>query len=908
MHIPYETDLRLVGDQLLSTVLAHPELAHTPGAQPLLHATPLLAPPTVSLFVGREQAIKALRQCFQADRAYILAPPITGPGGIGKTQLTLKVVRQQVEEAQYAYVFWIPAESEQKLLDAYLRMADGLGIYVDKENLQQAVQTIRAYLKDQHCLYVFDDAPDIAAIQGFLPLAQGHVLITSRNSSVGAWSTKPLLMNPFSEEEALALAQEFGYGQSREEQEALKALLAKGPRYPLTLVQLFSTLEAEGYQAAGWLTAMEHYAATAQEQTLITLLNERPHARVGYAQSMVYVLKTSLERLAKEQQGVKALQLISQLAYLDPKGIPLEWLLTWDTQDTSPFKRQTRAALSLLEKYSLIQWDRPAQQVYIHAETQLVVRYLYPQPSLTGLISRLVDYVGDEEQASQNAARWTSLLPHGKVLFERLNTSHYSEEAYLLTRYLVKACEAACLFEEGVSWSQQQLQIAQKCYPKEDHPKVAIALSKVGYSLRNLGNYQESIVYLKETLAMHRRLYKNQDHPTVARSLQNVGWNLEELGEFQKTLAHFKEALDIYKRIYKDTYQPEIAHSLHSVGWSLGRLGKHQEALCYLQEALAMRKRIYKDSDHPSIALVLDDLGRSLILLGRNQEALIYARQALGMYQRLYEGQDHPKVARALNGVGWCLGELGRYQDELECYKQSLSIRKRLYKDKDHPEVARSLHNVGWSLGKSGNYQEALDYFKKALGMHKRIYQNEDHPFMALALDFSSFSLRKIGKYQEALTYLKKALVVYKHSYRGQDHPDIARALNNLGATLSESGDYQKGLQYSQEALVMYKRIYKDAAHPWVAETLNSLGESFLELGQLSEALPSYKQAICMALRVYQQEHPHITQYLNNLISTLNKLDDQTLIQQTKDEVVPLCTQWLGAKHALTQQLRDAGT
>ena len=325
VHIPYEIDLRFVGDQLLSTVLAHPELEHTAGSHPLLHATPLLAPPTVSFFVGRAQELKALRQCFQAAQDYILAPPITGPGGIGKTQLALRVVDQQAQAAQYDHVFWIPAESEEKLIDAYLQLAEGLHIYVDKKDVKQAVHNIRLHLKDKHCLYVFDDAPDIKAIQEFLPLSKGHVLITSRNSKTTSWpkTSRPLCMDPFSEQEALALAQEFGHGQSKEEQAVLKPFLAKVPRYPLTLVQLFSTLESGGHTLATFLTDMEQYAATAQEQALINLLNEPPHSWVGYDQSMVYVLKKSLEKLCKEVVGQRALQLLSQIAYLDPKGIPV---------------------------------------------------------------------------------------------------------------------------------------------------------------------------------------------------------------------------------------------------------------------------------------------------------------------------------------------------------------------------------------------------------------------------------------------------------------------------------------------------------------------------------------------------------------------------------------------------------
>jgi hypothetical protein len=59
-----------------------------------------------------------------------------------------------------------------------------------------------------------------------------------------------------------------------------------------------------------------------------------------------------------------------------------------------------------------------------------------------------------------------------------------------------------------------------------------------------------------------------------------------------------------------------------------------------------------------------------------------------------------------------------------------------------------------------------------------------------------------------------------------------------------------------------------------------------------------------LALRIYKKEHPAITRYLNNLIATLSQVEDQALLQHTKDEVVPLCNQWLGETHELTQQLR----
>ena len=75
-----------------------------------------------------------------------------------------------------------------------------------------------------------------------------------------------------------------------------------------------------------------------------------------------------------------------------------------------------------------------------------------------------------------------------------------------------------------------------------------------------------------------------------------------------------------------------------------------------------------------------------------------------------------------------------------------------------------------------------------------------------------------------------------------------------------------------------------------MAQSLNSIEQGdYVALGQYEEALASYKQAVIMALRVYQRAHPQLTKYLHNLIETLNKVGRQSLVQEAKEEIVPLC-------------------
>ena len=212
--------------------------------------------------------------------------------------------------------------------------------------------------------------------------------------------------------------------------------------------------------------------------------------------------------------------------------------------------------MALLEKYSLVQWDRGQQKVYIHEEAQLIVRHLHPQPTLTSLVNRLVDYGGNKNtaEAPQNTAKWITLLPHGRKLSERLTATKYPEETYALTKYSATACHVACLFHEGLSWAQQALQIAEQRYEGQDHADIAAALDDVGMSLRELGSNQEALAYHKQALVMNKRLYPDQDHPYVAETLYSMGEALEGLGRCREAADYYQQALCMALRIFKQEH------------------------------------------------------------------------------------------------------------------------------------------------------------------------------------------------------------------------------------------------------------------------------------------------------------------------------------------------------------------
>ncbi len=523
---------------------------------------------------------------------------------------------------------------------------------------------------------------------------------------------------------------------------------------------------------------LQKQSSLSQDEELVRLLAENPTGNIQYDKSILQVLRTSLEQLGQAAHGTSTTELLSRLAYLDPKSMPVDWLLTFFPEDRSLLKQETRKALALLEQYSLVQWDRAHAQVYLHEVTQQVIRHLHPQPSLEKLIAGLIAHVGEESDAEQYASRWIPLLPHGRMLYARLDCTKYPQEAVSLTRYLARACQAACLFEEWLQWREEALSIAQQRYPTQDHPDIAASFNNVGKSLGQLGKEAEGLNYHKQALAMRQRLYKVKNHPYMADSLDNVGVILGRLGKLKEGLACHQQAMKMLQRVFGNQDLPDVARSLHNMGYTLGTLGKLKDGLAYLKEGLAMQQRLYKNQEHPSTADFFHKMGYTLVQLGKLKEGLAYLEQAMEMLQRVFGNQDHP----------W---------------------------------TADMRYSMGEALVKAGVYQKAMVYHKKSLAMQKRIYKDQDHPLLAA--------------------------------------------------------------------------------------TCYSLGEALQGLGKLRKEIPCYTQAVGTALRLYKKEYPPVTQYLNSLTELLNKVTNRTCIQQTKKSVLPLCMQWLGENHLLTQQLGHAG-
>ena len=164
-----------------------------------------------------------------------------------------------------------------------------------------------------------------------------------------------------------------------------------------------------------------------------------------------------------------------------------------------------------------------------------------------------------------------------------------------------------------------------------DHPEAAEAnvykaraLSGLGVMCFFVGRLHESSRYLQESLTIFESL---GDEQSIAIVLNHLGWVANEHGDFKKSLELSTRALDIHRSLQN---LRGVAVSLNNLVWKANYCGEYEEAVRLGKESLKMRREI---EDVRGIAYANVNLSWSEIVGGRYERALDLLHQNLPALQ-----------------------------------------------------------------------------------------------------------------------------------------------------------------------------------------------------------------------------------------------------------------------------------
>ncbi|NGY65940.1 TIR domain-containing protein [Lentzea sp. NEAU-D13] len=364
-------------------------------------------------FVGRKQLLDQLRQRLLEPGATATLPEaLHGMGGVGKTQMVVEYIYQHASE--YDVVWWISAEQPAQITSSLVELAKRLGV-PESTSADTAIPAVLEALRrgeppHSRWILVFDNADRTETVRPFIPAGNGHVVITSRDST-WAGVARAVEVDLFSRAESKQLLSRRSGALTDADADRLAEALGD---LPLAIEQAAAWRDQTGMQAEEYLTLLDQN----RTELLETGTSSNDQLPVAAAWNV------PLNRLKREHRA--ALQLLQVCAFFGPEpisrnlfsgvcGAPVPEALAEALSDPIKLHR----AVKEISRYSLAKIDHRNNTLQLHRLVQTVLKNRLDtgeQEKMRHAVHVLLSH-GDpgDPELRDNWPRYAELLPHATM-------------------------------------------------------------------------------------------------------------------------------------------------------------------------------------------------------------------------------------------------------------------------------------------------------------------------------------------------------------------------------------------------------------------------------------------------------------------------------------------------------------
>ncbi|PYO39393.1 MAG: XRE family transcriptional regulator, partial [Gemmatimonadetes bacterium] len=627
------------------------------GRTPDLLAT---LPVPLTSFVGREHGVAEVRGLLGTTRLLTL----TGPGGVGKTRLALRVAQAvvEVDEAPVAFVDLAPLADPAQVPAAVARV---LG--VREQPPRPLLDTLREALRPRRLLLVWDNCEYLLAasaelVDGLLRACPGlRLLATSREpldvAGETTWPVPPLgvpNLPSLSAWERLA-----------EESEAVRLFIERAgaarPDFELSERNAQAVAEVcvrlDGIPLAIELAAARVPVLTPEQ--LAARLDDRFRLLVGGSRSALPRQQTlratvdwSYDLLAEPERrlfdrlsvfaggwSLEAAEAVGAGDGVDPSGV-LDLLGRLVAKSLVVADPGPEGAM----RYRLLETIRAYGREKLHEageEAALGQRHLdwclalaeRAEPELLGRNQAAwLDRLETEHDNLRAALRWCLESGDGET---GLRLAGALGRFWFVRGYL----------SEGSRWFEQLFALPSTMTAEDARAK---ALSAAGLLAAVRGDHERAGRFLEEALALWREL---GDKHRIARSLNNLGGLAYQQGEYRTARCWYEEALALWREVGD---QRGIANQVISLGVLARQEGDYQQAAQLCEGALALFE---ERGDQEGIALASMVLGAVAHNRGDTERAQALLKESLIVFSELGDKSNIAECLELLAGLASAQGQ-----------------------------------------------------------------------------------------------------------------------------------------------------------------------------------------------------------------------------------------------------------
>jgi hypothetical protein len=634
-------------------------------------SSPVWLAPKPPLLAGRGELLAELDTRLAAGPAPRVAV-LRGLGGAGKTSVAVAYAYEHLAEVGVCWQF--SAEDPAVLRAGFDELAAQLGARELLET-RDPVASVHGVLRRQRAewLVLFDNAPDRAAVQAFIPKAgPGRVLITTQSQH---WPPGQALDVPVLDPEVAA---DFLVDRTGDTDRATaRELAVELGGLPLALEQAAAFLQAAEIKLAEYLQSFRSRQAD-------LLVSDRA---VGDSADVAATLGLALSRLAAEAPA--AAGVMQLLAFLAPEPVPLTLLLT--SEQAGPLPGPVTAAIGPLLGDPVAAWGA----------IRSLRRYSLISPAGDGLVlvHRLVQAMTRAQLTADEAGQWAqaaTTLTEAAIPADPQLPAAWPTYAVLLphARAVLKPTSgglrrmALYLGYSGsyLAASDQFRQIADACAEDDalgpDHPETLDARRGLADWTGEAGDAAGARDQFTALLPVYRRIL-GSEHPATLNVRTGLAYWTGEAGDAAAARDQLAAVLPGYERVHGPDH-PDTLDVRHNLARWTGETGDVAAARDQLAALLPARERVH-GADHPFTLNTRHELAAFTGAAGDPAVARDQVAAFLPTRERL-EGTDHPHTLAARRELARWTGRAGDPAGARDQYARLIPIIERVL-GPDHPQA-----------------------------------------------------------------------------------------------------------------------------------------------------------------------------------------------------------------------------
>ena len=651
-------------------------------------------PRQLTTFVGRERETAEGLALLEAAPLVTL----TGPGGVGKTRLALRIAGEV--SPPFEDGAWL-VELGSVVEGAFVALTVAATLGVVEQPGRSALASVVDHLRGRRLLLILDNCEHLLAACAELAhgvlLACSSVRILATSQEALGVDGEALLPIP-----SLALPADGRLAQPEQllQFEAVRLFVeraqAASPTFRLTSANAASVTQVcrrlDGIPlalelAAARLRALSVEQIAARLDDRFRLLTGGSRVAVPRHQTLRATMDWSYELLSPDEQALlRRLSVFAggfglEAAEAVGSGGPVDAIDVLDL-------------LARLVDRSLVQAESDAAETRYRL-SEIVREYVFEQLQGSGEATEtrqrqrdwylaFVEHAVPELQHGPAAGPWLDRLD---VELENLRTAlEWSEaqpgeqEAGLrLAAGLWRFCEIRGHIQEGRRWLERMLAATK------DKPTAlrANALTGAGILASMEGDHQAAFAFHEESLDLHRRL---GNATAISYAINNLANAALQRGDLERALELYEQSTVIARQLDDRRGLPFALMNQADV---LGRLGDETAAQARFDESMAIFRAL---GDRWGEAYALDSFG---LVASRRGDA--EAAHALHLEAAAISGEigDERGVARALTNLADLARQTGDLPRARGLYRDSLTVRRGL---RDMPGTASAMEKLAGAV------------------------------------------------------------------------------------------------------------------------------------------------------------------------------------------------------------------